>query len=155
MTLDHTANVLKDATLAILAVLAGGWLTAYGLRYWRLRWTWALLGIPLGGLVFGGFARDGVWGSALYACLLGRRWHRLDLAHLSAARARLRRAPHRRCRRAGVRAQRFQGGDRLTIEPPPASGTLGNSQRNHHRAKSGCPSAQDFRQQLFGANLLS
>jgi len=74
-------HVVKALLLAAVSMLVGGVGVAVVLRRSQLRWTWALLGLPvafeaLGGDVFVPFA---LAGSSLLAAGLGAVWHRSDL----------------------------------------------------------------------------
>jgi hypothetical protein len=89
-------------------VVGGGIAAATLLRIGRLRWTWALPGLVLAGLLFEvDHLAGAVLGAASFlACVLGASWHRSDLGHgadyAEAARARmgltgwLRRRRHKR-----------------------------------------------------------
>jgi type IV secretory pathway TraG/TraD family ATPase VirD4 len=80
------------ATWALL-VAGGGVALASVLRRRRLRWTWALPVLPVGYLLGVSLLGLVVCGVSLFACVLGARWHHLDLSygadHAEAARERL------------------------------------------------------------------
>ena len=95
-------HALRDLAITALLVVFVGNVTARVLRSHHLRWTWALAGLPIGFLFIlavSAFASSlsviafPVWAASLYACALGRRWHRQDLEngadHAELARARL------------------------------------------------------------------
>jgi len=89
---EHIAEVLA---VSALLVVPGGYLLAWLLRRYRLRWSWAALGLPVGYLVLGSrlFALP-LYGGCLLACALGASWHHQDLDrgadYAEAARGRLR-----------------------------------------------------------------
>ncbi len=73
--------MFNDAILVLLAIFAGGRIVARMLRRQGMLWTCAAPGLLVGFLLAQvisliGFA---VMGASLYACSLGRRWHRMDL----------------------------------------------------------------------------
>jgi hypothetical protein len=76
-------HAIRDLAIAAGVMVGGGWATAFLLRRESLRWTWALLGFPLGLLAFQTGPLNGlpVWGASLLACWLGASWHREDLGH--------------------------------------------------------------------------
>jgi conjugal transfer pilus assembly protein TraD len=88
-------HALRDLAIGAVLVVVVGDLTARVLRRQHLRWTWALTGLPVGFLFVLPLPLIGlpVWAAALYACALGRRWHREDLErgadYAETARARL------------------------------------------------------------------
>jgi conjugal transfer pilus assembly protein TraD len=88
-------DALRDLAITALLVVFVGNVTARVLRSHHLRWTWALLGFPVGFLFIlaASLIAFPVWAASLYACALGRRWHRQDLEngadHAEIARARL------------------------------------------------------------------
>jgi hypothetical protein len=88
-------HALRDLAIIALLIVFAGNVTARALRSHNLRWTWALLGLPVGFLFILAVSLIAfpVWAASLYACALGRRWHRQDLEngadHAELARGRL------------------------------------------------------------------
>src|SRR5271170_5284113 len=81
-------HLLRDLSITALGVVFVGNVTARSLRSHHLRWTWALAGLPIGfpfilaeGVIAFpvGVIAFPVWAATVYACALGRRWHRQDL----------------------------------------------------------------------------
>jgi hypothetical protein len=87
-------RLLTGLLVVVLIVVGGGYALAIGLRLGGLRWTWALLGLPVGMLLRGSGAQWtlGLWLVSLIACRLGSGWQREELLHggelAQAARAR-------------------------------------------------------------------
>jgi hypothetical protein len=76
-------HAIRDLAIAFGVMVGGGLATAHLLRRESLRWTWALLGFPVGLVAFETGPLNGlpVWGASLLACWLGASWHREDLSH--------------------------------------------------------------------------
>ncbi len=74
-------HMLRTLALLALTAMVGGSVTARILRLAALRWTWALLGFPVGVILEQRHPQllAAVWGVSLIACVLGRGWHRIDL----------------------------------------------------------------------------
>lgn len=89
-------RALWALTLGTTALVGGGVLLAWGLRRAGLRWTWALLGLPVSLLLLPSvndlLGPAGLLACGL-ACCLGAKWHQADLAagadHAETAHARL------------------------------------------------------------------
>ncbi|MFI4993429.1 MAG: type IV secretory system conjugative DNA transfer family protein [Solirubrobacterales bacterium] len=87
--------MFSDALLGVLFIFGGGYAIARTLRTRELLWTCAAPGLPAGFVLWQVTWPLGltVMGACLYACSLGRRWHRTDLAvggdHAAIALARL------------------------------------------------------------------
>lgn len=75
-------RVLWVLTLGGCAVIGGGVLLASALRWWELRWTWALVGLPVCLLVERTDTLLGLTGflACLLACRVGAGWHQADVA---------------------------------------------------------------------------
>jgi len=115
--------MFNDALLAVLFIFGGGYAIARTLRRRGLLWTCAAPGLPAGFVLWQvtwplGLA---VMGACLYACSLGRRWHRTDFAvggdHAAIASARLGIGGvlERHQRRQQTAREGFLSGDRLTV----------------------------------------
>jgi hypothetical protein len=76
--LTFEAAIQAVAVAAVIAV-PGGYLLALWLRVFALRWSWALLGLPLALPLGRHLVILPVWAACLLACLLGLGWHRHDL----------------------------------------------------------------------------
>jgi hypothetical protein len=63
--------------LTVIVSVPGGLLLNRVLLYYRLRWTWAVMGLPIAllALPFNGFWAVGVTGIAVFAAAVGARWH--------------------------------------------------------------------------------
>ncbi|HEX2016632.1 MAG TPA: hypothetical protein VGN69_08045, partial [Solirubrobacteraceae bacterium] len=89
------SDLLGLLLLAPFAGVLGGALLAVVIRGRGLRWTWALLGVPVGWMIVqaNGPLGVGCLATCCLAAVFGARWHRADLAegadHAEAAAARL------------------------------------------------------------------
>jgi conjugal transfer pilus assembly protein TraD len=75
--------MFNDAIVVLLVIFVGGYSVARTLRIRGLLWTCAAPGLAVGFVLWQltwpvGLA---VIGASLYACAVGRRWHRIDLAN--------------------------------------------------------------------------
>jgi conjugal transfer pilus assembly protein TraD len=115
----HVAEVLA---VSALMVVPGGYLLAWLLRRYRLRWSWAALSLPVGYLVLGSrqFALP-LYGACLLGCALGASWHHQDLdrgadyAEFARARLRIRDVFVRALRKRQVRREGWINEGRLVL----------------------------------------
>jgi hypothetical protein len=114
---------LEELFVGAIAVFVGGRVVASVLRRRGLRWTWALLGFPVGYVLFAGNAlyEWSICGAAAVACWIGASWQDSDIAHgadlAEAARARLEMLEllSRWNRRVAIRRGLWVAGGRLVV----------------------------------------
>jgi hypothetical protein len=139
MRFERAGEVLG---VAALVTVPGGMLLASLLRRRGLRWTWALLGLPLIYIAVGSrlFAFP-LYGACLLACVLGASWHHQDLdqgadfAEEAHARLRIRDALARHLHRRAIRREGWIKNGRLVLGEDergmPATIPIGNESGSH------------------------
>ncbi len=112
-----------DGLVAVVFIIAGGQVVARMLRSSGMLWSCAAPGLPAGFVLWQVTWPLGltVMGACLYACSLGRRWHRIDLAsggdhaEIASARLGIGAVLERHQRRQQVAREGFLSGGRLIV----------------------------------------